>query len=862
MPTVYGDGSLYGAATSLYGRISSGLAAAQQAFSRETGLKVNITDERVNLWEDFVADTSGQSAASYSSTSVTDPPWTQRYFSYRGMVDVCVLNNGDIVRVRCDIDDRQIYIQTITDPTNAAQWASWTLLYSGTHYGLAIAPTAAGSYKVYTSKSDGLYINNSKVWDQTDILAIGCHRAVDGRQMPDVLWIYVTQLGIHVPGHQLRKINVYFTDDATTVAPYEVEWNWVWQRSSAASIDLPSGKAAKVSSFPAYANPELINTGESILSTIHNDYFDLYSFRYPRLIRGFPGAWGHTTISGSRIVLLSDGYYYLFYAENHVDEEWQITSSLSSIVWQRSKDCEVWSEPVFTGFNSRGFGGVIESGGYIYLCGYREVHRRVNTPVVYELSNYVPQVSWESPRENQTGSGELTIANPDGVNDALQDLSDRKLIIQPGIKVIDGSYEYANFDDFWVKRITKSVDGKANRLKCEFGNIWSRLENPLRDTLNFVGRTDYHDFQPGGTNEPFNYYFVDSTGEKSGNNLSVAAGGTVIWTGWRGYNPYFHANISATPCSIIFRWIDADNYLRLTYTGSRIQIDEVVAGVVTNLKDDPLVGVTVTSLGIRCRWRRLDVYVNRSIIESLFATAYLAPAVYKPGYVGFQATGAYTVSYFDFQDEEFDYTSKDLIRFALALGDYHNPVIGSALAKQFALIWGPQTDLPTAADALRQLLEAEKLELVWKDGFIQVGKFTDTTIIRTLEDEVVETSESDEGNRRINVAVVDGNDYSWIEIDGSDIKERGRAIQAYYDLPELLSDDDVVARAQEEIRRGKLGHSPGGKIPLIFDLWRMDPITWIDNAGNSKNVRIEGIKIDIDQSKQPSQREELDTSLL
>jgi hypothetical protein len=87
-------------------------------------------------------------------------------------------------------------------------------------------------------------------------------------------------------------------------------------------------------------------------------------------------------------------------------------------------------------------------------------------------------------------------------------------------------------------------------------------------------------------------------------------------------------------------------------------------------------------------------------------------------------------------------------------------------------------------------------------------------------------------------------------------------IQSYFDLPELLTQDDVAERAREEIRRGKLGQSPGGPIPLLLDLWRMDPITWIDANGVSKDVRVEGISVEINQSTQPRQLSTIDTSLL
>jgi hypothetical protein len=42
----------------------------------------------------------------------------------------------------------------------------------------------------------------------------------------------------------------------------------------------------------------------------------------------------------------------------------------------------------------------------------------------------------------------------------------------------------------------------------------------------------------------------------------------------------------------------------------------------------------------------------------------------------------------------------------------------------------------------------------------------------------------------------------------------------------------------------------------------MDAIQLTDHAGNIKNVRVEGIGLDINQSMKPSQRINIDTSLL
>lgn len=1032
--TIYGDGSKYGDADASYGRIGSELIAAQIANTRETALKVRIIDERVNRWEEFTG--SDQNARTYSSDGTQ--PYNQDHWSYRAQADICKLTNGNIIRVRIDVDDHQVYVQTITDPTIAAQWTTWGLLYSGTHYAVAIAPDTSSTYVVYSAKSDGLYKNNALVWSQIGLVKIRCHRDTDGQQLKDALWLTKTAQGVTISGSIKRKLAIFFTEAVASVTPYEVEWNWIWQRHAAASIKRSDSKFIKITSYPLYAPTNISDSGESLLSTVHPAITQLYVFQGPRLVRALPGQFGHNTLSDASIFKLSDGYFYIFYIEVHTDPDFEFTSSLETpLVWQRSKDGEVWSEPVHTGFNTWGFAGLVESGSYVYLVGNGKVYRRPNTSVEYDISNYVPSVSWESPKDNQTGTGQLSISNLDGVNDAIRDLSDRRIIIEPGMKATDGAYQYGRLDDFWINRIERMLDGKVNRLACDFGNIWSRLENPLRDVYNFIGRTLYEDWKSGKINEPFNYFFASGQGSKVGDGLFVTDGGIVLWTGWKGYNPFFHADISSTfeipsvnvlaglkdavlkasdslelaptgeifkkeravdgdtetrwsppneqgptaghwwaadlsieravdaflyndwyeedrasaaiiygsnsvaawdwlvdgsgkltsdpeangwiqvsswswlasadtglrnfptasyrywllkataggssytsefdigefelwsPATtgqaaydIIFRYIDEHNYMELNFDGSNLRLYEVVDDTPTQIGATQSGLSEITSIGIKCRWRAFDLYTNHVYLATITASSYAVPTIASPGYVGFKAASDYTVGNFTFEDLEYDYTSKELIRQALALGDYHDSIVGQAVARQYALIWGPQTDLPTGADGLRQLLEAEKLDLVWRDGFIEVGQFKDISPIRTIQNEIVTASEINEANRRINLAIVDGNEDTWMEIDAADVLTRDRMIQSYLDLPELLTEDDVKNRAREEIRRSKLGSSPGGAIPLQLDLWRMDPITWVDPTGTSKNVRIEGISVEIDQSEEPHQRETLDMSLL
>lgn len=861
----YGDGTLYGDADAYYGRISADLQAAQDTQSRETGLIVKLIDERVNRWEDVLPD-ADQNPTKYSKTpglTGVTVSMTQLYWSYRGQAALCVLDNGNLVRVRIDIDDLNVYYQEITDASVAAQWEAWTLLYTGPNYAITVAPNG-NNFVVYHAKSNGVYRNNVLEWAAENIYNIRVHRGTDGRQELDKLWIGQVQGGMLSTARQrVRKFDWYYTSDIETVTPVEVPWNYAWYRHGNASIAVNATDAIRISTYPMYA-PFAINSGESLLtervkiSTLGTE------LKGPRLIRGLPGEWGHNYVSGADIFKLSDGYYYLFYTEIHVDDNWEFSSYPEiNFVWQRSKDGEVWSEPVHTAHVGWGFAGVAEQNGYLYLCGNGSVYRRPITAVEYDISDFVPEVSWDSPRDNQSGSGQMRVANPDDVNAEILPLSDRRIVIQPGIKT-DAGYEFVSMDDFWIRSIRREMDGEINRLRIDFGNVWSRLENPLRDVYNFVGRTDYQDWQTGGVNEPFNYYF-DGTSEPSVSSTNqLVTSGKVLWTAWKGLNPNFHVSFASSPnnFTLYFRHYDDNNHLKLVYDGEAVKLYEV-SNMLIEDGDEVLIDSAscsgATRLGVRCRWKYFDIYKNGTLLTTFYDDS---PILNRIGYVGWEGDGAYSVSNFDFTDLEFNYTSKDLIRQALAIGDYHDTIVGSATAKQYALLWGPQTDLPTAADALRNLLEAEKLELIWRDGIIEVGQFKETGAYKTIENRIIQTEEIQSGMRRINLANVDGNEHTWFETDIEDAIARDRMINAYYDLPELLTKDEVRKRAQEEIRRSAMSEAPGGNVPMFFDLWRMDPVLWVDNAGNEKLVRIEGIQVTINQSDKPSQRETLDTSLI
>lgn len=874
---IWGDGTLYGQGivpAPTYGPISNALAAAEQGFSRETGLKVSIINERINHWEYFAGTTmNGRELwRPVQFTSGARKAFHQDYWSYRGSSATVKLTNGNIVRVRnsdsADLSSRVIQIQTITDPTVASQWEAWSTLYSGTHYCCYIVPSGT-TYDVYHSKSDGLYKNNSLVWSHAGIIGI---RAVEGQ--PKAVFVMVTLEDPIDGAGRYRDIDLYYTPNIDSTAPVADPTNYRWSRNYIEGFLRDNGKVARFQSNSWYFNPRLGDRGNAIVLQ------DMPSFSDntpgpPRVIRGIGGGSnGRNYCAWPFVRKLSDGYYYLFYVEIHEDNSFDFVSNFSGpAVWQRSKDLRYWSEPTIVGFNGWNFNNIIEHSGYVWLVDNGSVWRRPSTSSIRDLSNYVPEMDFSIPRDNQAGSGTCLVANPAGINDSIISLGDREIKIEIGIKVADGTYEFHQFNRWFVTEPTRQIESitGANRITLPFGDLWTRLKNPLRDTYNLIGKLEWADWQVGSRNRAFNYFFVaDASPVENTLNASdlvdkpytLTTKGNVVFTGWKGHNGTTEVQLSSITVdvnfypAVIYRYVDELNYYRIQNTGSTYQLVRKRGNVETILASGG--GGGFGKVKVEFRWAVHKVYLNGSL---LFTHTETVPGS-KPGYVGFSASAAATVSNFSAIDYEDILTTEDLVRLSLALGDFHDVVVGGAESKQLAVTWGPQTDIPTPADALLAALTAEKLQLVWRNGIIEIGKFTDNSVKKVIQDTIIQTDYIDSAVQRINFAAVDGNADSWLEFDAVDIRDRDRQINAYFDLPELTDAASVRARAQEEIRRSVVGRSPGGSIILFFDLWRMDVITWIDSTGLSTNVRIEGMDISVNQSKEPKQVQQLDTSLI
>lgn len=875
MPNIiYGDGSLYGSVGFDYGRIHPDLSFAQLQKVRETGLRVSVLDEHLNDWE-HVAGThlfeEGLGAGLYLPLNAGIAKHDPAYYAFRGNSSMCVLGNGNIYRARIgnptDGADRQVWDQTITDPTNASQWTSWAVLYSGTHYGVTVISDGTASGKiVYHSKSDGMYRNNVQEWAPNPNLG----KVLDWSPVvgePDAGWV-ITLIADFVDGKRIG--DAWYTPDLVSTTPEFDQGNFGWYRGAGSAIKDAEGKYTRLSAHPIHFNPRDADHGIAIYHQIM-DPANL-EMTPPFVIRGVGGGAGRNYITALSIQQFSDGYYYMFGLEVHQDNSLDGVTNLGYglPVWMRSKNLKHWSDQVVgpAVMNAWGVGEVVETNGFIYWADIEVVYRRAIGTTTIDLSNFIPTLEFNLPRDNQPGTGRCVVANPAGINDALLALSDREIVIEPGLRVEDGTYQFRQFDRFFIKQCNKELEGGVNRINIEFGNVWDRLDTDFRDVTNHIGQTDWKDWLPGKRNKAFNYFFVTDTAPVETEDGRLVTSGIVLYTGWKGHNPDVTARFSglAGTARLVTKYVNTLNYSYFEYDPSDgdLTYNEVIEGVESlGLDSWSTVADSNPKIRVQLRWTRYRVWINDE--EFSHADQWFPEPLESsrmPGYVGFWSQGGlYTISGFELTDWEAPITSEDLVRTALAMGDFHDVIVGGATSRVYALTWGPQTDAPTKAVALKQTLEIDKLQLIWRDGFVEVGKFHDQTPIRTIQDEVIQADQIDEAKRRINLAAIDGNEHHWIEVDTEDTNQRGRQISAYFDLPELLDEDAVIERSREEIRQGTAGKSPGGMTPLFFDLYRMDAVTWIDNSGESQLVRIEGFEVTINQSKEPTQHQKFDTSL-
>jgi len=720
---------------------------------------------------------------------------------------------------------------------------------------------------VYSAKSDGVYKNNVLKVSVTGIIEIF---PVIGQM--DAL--FVTKIG--VDGLDSRRImDLRYIADVEAGTSVDDRWNYRWRRTQIAAQEISDGRIFRVQSAGFFTDPRDLTIAESMTSTFAASSSSGGDPTVaPRLVRGFGGQAGTNMIVDPYLLSCTDGFYYLFYGENRTDADGDDAIAISTLFWQRTKDLLHWSEPVAIGFDDMMPTNiaVVERSGYLYVANNGAVWRRPVAVLTYDISDYVPNVTMTLASISDEGGAALTVANPAGVNDNLIDLSDREITIRPGMKTDTGAYQFADLNAWWVKAAKKEVEGSISRIALSCYDLTERLANPFRDIFNFPGKVQFNDWYLGRRNKLFNYYLrggrptflrtTNSAGKVTAIVYRVTKISRVhvaLYTGWKGHNftasvRFKGGSMSGKRFGIVYRYKNGSNYYWAQVNGSNLNLLRIRAGVQTQLATYAI-GSTPTNPTIQVitEFGFHYIYLNGTLRITHNETT---PSVY-PGYVGIRyfSTSVTTMSadLFNLTTWDTNVTTDELIRTALAAGDFHDVTIAGGEAPQVAVVWGPQTDIKSPRDALRYLLEQYKLELVWQNGSIIIGQFKDLSIVRTIENDSLGFAQTEQFGQRVNLALVDGNEDSYTAIDGPDTRQRGRQMVAYFDIPALDTHEKVVERAEEEIRRGVVGTKYEGTSRLYLDLWRLDGVTWIDGAGNSYDLRIDQMEIEINQSTEPRQ---------
>lgn len=863
---VYGAGGIYNDG-SVYGRIDPALAAAQALTMRETDLRVKVYDDHLNDYiaiSGFLSVTIGRGGVLHQPTVYSTD---QAYSEYRLTYDACALANGHIVRVRNGngtVGDRNIYIQDISDPTDSFQWINWTLLYSGTFYAVAIIPASASTYHVYSASATGIRKNNVAKQSLTGIVSIAPVRgAIDA--------MFVTRVFADSLDGK-RVMDVAYSSNIETTAFSDDEFNYRWLRTEINAILMPDGRVARIQTAGWGTDPRSTNLAESLTIAFNPSLTNLRPVDPPRLIRGFAGQAGSNAIVHPYLTRLSDGFYYLFYGESRFDADKDVAISVATLFWQRSKDLIYWTEPVAVGFDNMTPTGhaVVETGGRVYITNNGKGWSRAVATTEYDISNYIPELSMSIPKTLEEGSASFTVANPNGINDYLEDLSDHRMTIEVGLRSGDGTWNYEQFNDWWLHRAKKEMQAQVNRLTVTAYDITKRLNNPLRDVFNFTGRTYWHDWAIGKRNKLFNYYIrggKSSMYKSSSTSLYLKVTRInrtylCLYTGWKGHNADFSVRfrggkfISGEKFGLIYRYKDGKNYYWAHIDGQTLRLQRRRNNVAVNLASYSIgsyLNNPTISVSVRFGFHFISIngvlrITHNETVQSV-----------NPGYIGIRyyratKTGDFGADNFVMLSWETPYTSDDLVATALAMGDMHNVSIDAGDQPQVAVVWGPQTDLNTPAAAISKLFSQLKLDMVRRNGILTVGKFEDLEIIKTIQNESLDFKVTEETGERINLAIVDGREDTYTAIDGRDSRTRGRQIVAYFDVPELDTTEKVIARANQEIRKGVEGVSYEGTAPLFMDLWRLDAVTWYDPTGVPHDLRIDEISIEINQSDKPNQK--------
>jgi hypothetical protein len=356
---------------------------------------------------------------------------------------------------------------------------------------------------------------------------------------------------------------------------------------------------------------------------------------------------------------------------------------------------------------------------------------------VIDISNYVLNGDYNLPRENGDGVGKLLCANPgNGLGkllgmdeEQITGLTDRRIMVALGRQGPNKKFmDWKRDSSWWVSRMIKGRSRDKQQLTVEYGDIWHRLENDFKEEVSLHGHFDWSDWSATATNLLADYHndsdelFKEDPGIAGNYNVHIQCTGstadsTTLFTGWRGENGEFRIRLFEF-ANLVFRWVDNNNYCRVDVTSSGITFKYKVDGSLvtsgTSYAHSISIGASGIGIIIQYRWQNVRIWLGASIVLEI-------PVInIKPIHTGFVGIMGVTQdsNQWRIQDWNEEETTATLIRRAFAHVDEHDVEIidpDAVSAKHIEELWGPQSDLSSPAKAVRQLLEATKLEAIWKE---------------------------------------------------------------------------------------------------------------------------------------------------
>lgn len=735
---------------------------------RRTGLIARVVDTNLNGWEDFTG-VDINPLAFYQPVDTTGYDDTNLdYWAYRGQSSVVLLGNGNIVRVRIgtpnDNTDRDVWIQTITDPTNPSQWLTWTAKGWGTNYAIALERDdgVGKGYRLYHSKANGLFMDNVSIVADATGPPITRIKPVYGKTNA----LYYQVLSTAQDGHRTQNWS-YLQDTTSVLALPDIGQYDAYHEDLVAlrySVYLYRLRARPMGGQERNVNASDVLTVETGLSSFFN-ITDGESLQ-TRYLKGPSRKNGFTRIENMYGTQIADaefsaGMWYLFYTEQHLDAYGNVLSNLKApLFWSR---CAVspttgnpfyWSESMPVGYSVWGFGGIAVTGGYVYATGNGRVLRRPLQPTSIDITDYIGSGRYAIPRDNGKATGTLIAANPKNVlgaqlglssSTATGGLTERKLEFGIGIKrPNDVSYTFKRDAQWWIAQLqgTKDDEGKEN-LSITIEDFWHRMSSPFKDDWYQPGHFEWDDWQPDAQNRLENYSnttdelvaFTGSGGEDasslprltvtaSGNNTdlnNILGGGTnggsiTIFTG---LPPVLNSvtsvrNWSASGLGVVFRYVDVNNFMLARFLPNGVFIEQIEAGDARRLVSYTDLPVAVGSVcELIVNWRQIT-----PIVDGLEHTLTMDNARPTAGFVGLHAPPpGMSISNFSVDELNAELTAWEQVRLLLAYAGEHDVEFENLTDENSGEImqtWGPQSDLNTPEKALRSVLESSKLNITYR----------------------------------------------------------------------------------------------------------------------------------------------------